>query len=166
MQVKRMRSITTVRMPTYNYLKFIINGYIKLQAILISYKITSKRLTRVRRQLSGRHLDGAAVAGFVCVLDNIFGVALRVVEDDEDCRVVHVVYARIVAPSVRLCSVDRRRLAIRTLSGDVVADEHSSQKHAVNVRRRVGDARLCDMRRCGRRRRRRPEVICRHRNVP
>ena len=73
-------------------------------------------------------------AHFICILNDVLWITLRVVENHKYGGVVEVVDARIVAATVRLRRIDGRRLSIQTLAGHAVANENSRKKHAVNMR--------------------------------
>ena len=85
--------------------------------------------------------DAVAGSGEVAVLDEVLGVALISLEDDEDRRTGDVVDARVVQRPVRFARIQRRRTRVAGSTGDVAANEYASEEHEsgriLPTRRRV-----------------------------
>ena len=102
-----------------------------------------------------------------CVLDEVLGVAVCILEDNEKIRVVHVVDAAVVKPHpVHSFNLRRTLEAWRALTE--LPRQHASEEHLVcswlwvgGNRLPTGIGRLRRLRRLNRRRNRR---LCRRRN--
>ena len=63
------------------------------------------------------------------ILDNVFWIALIVVEDNEDRRILHVVHARIVQITLGIEVICTWRSTVTTCADGVRTNQYPGQKH-------------------------------------